>query len=285
MKKIFFLLFIIFLFNSCQKEIELDLDTTTPKFVIEGIVSTSSNESFVRITKSSNFYDTERFLEIENAEVIIKDETANQEYLFEYGLYNGYAVYRNSLFTGIEGHKYTMQVKVEGQEFTATSTVAPTVELEYLRQVGEAKIEGFGKYKSTFAKIIPVFKDPEELGNNYRFVVGVSKRVYNNVTKQYEYSNQPYLLGIIYAFNDLIFNNTENTRSLNIEVEKDDMVIIDMQNIDNNVYDYLYTLSQSYPQDGGPPTSNPTNPVSNISGGALGYFSAHSSMKKLIIVK
>lgn len=54
-----------------------------------------------------------------------------------------------------------------------------------------------------------------------------------------------------------------------------------MQCIDEAIYDYLLGLSENMNQ----PSATPTNPVSNISNNALGYFKAQTSSKKTINVK
>ena len=54
-----------------------------------------------------------------------------------------------------------------------------------------------------------------------------------------------------------------------------DSLRVEMQNIDPGVYEYFRTLNlilSSNPVV----TTTPANPKSNFSGGALGYFSAHS---------
>jgi hypothetical protein len=56
-----------------------------------------------------------------------------------------------------------------------------------------------------------------------------------------------------------------------------------MRCIDKNVFEYFKQLSGLDPTNGQP--TAPTNPVSNISGGALGYFSAHTTQKKKAIVQ
>jgi hypothetical protein len=56
-----------------------------------------------------------------------------------------------------------------------------------------------------------------------------------------------------------------------------------MRCIDKKVFDYLKQLSGLDPTNGQPTT--PANPTSNISGGSLGYFSAHTVQRKKTIVK
>jgi hypothetical protein len=70
--------------------------------------------------------------------------------------------------------------------------------------------------------------------------------------------------------------------SRDFEVKKGDVVTVEMQCLDKESYDYFYSLF-SIGNNG--PGATPTNPVSNISGGELGYFSAYTSQKQTIEIK
>ena len=54
-----------------------------------------------------------------------------------------------------------------------------------------------------------------------------------------------------------------------------------MQCIDNAVYKYWFSLNQS--ATGTSQSASPANAVSNISGGALGYFSVHTVESKTVV--
>jgi len=53
-----------------------------------------------------------------------------------------------------------------------------------------------------------------------------------------------------------------------------------MQCIDKNIFRYFTTLTEVQEN-----STTPANPDSNISGGVLGYFSAHTSQRKKAAVK
>jgi hypothetical protein len=61
-----------------------------------------------------------------------------------------------------------------------------------------------------------------------------------------------------------------------------DSLRVEMQNIDPGAYEYFRTLALILTA-GGAPTTTPANPKSNFSGGALGYFSAHS--RRVLTIK
>ena len=62
-----------------------------------------------------------------------------------------------------------------------------------------------------------------------------------------------------------------------------DQVTVDMLCLDPAVYKYWYSLDRGA-TGGGISGATPANPVTNISGGALGYFSAHTLQSKTMVV-
>ena len=55
-----------------------------------------------------------------------------------------------------------------------------------------------------------------------------------------------------------------------------------MECIDRPIYKYWYSLDRS--ATGGSGQATPSNPVTNLQGGALGYFSAHTLQSRTMIV-
>jgi hypothetical protein len=112
-----------------------------------------------------------------------------------------------------------------------------------------------------------VFQDPPGRGNNYRFIQYVN----NLKEKQLFIQNDDYTdarLNItkLYYFAD---DNSDSTI-----IHSGDSVRVDMLCIDPTVYEYWYSLERNTNGDNN--NTTPANPVSNILGGALGYFSAHT---------
>jgi hypothetical protein len=59
---------------------------------------------------------------------------------------------------------------------------------------------------------------------------------------------------------------------------------VELQSIDKSVYNYFQTL-ESISGNAMQQTASPTNPISNFSNGALGYFSAYTFDRKKVIIK
>jgi hypothetical protein len=89
------------------------------------------------------------------------------------------------------------------------------------------------------------------------------------------YQNDDYTDGRTSSFS-LLRPDPDSTLHVN------DRVDVEMQCIDKAMYKYWFSVDRSSLGEGGTLASNP---VTNISGGALGYFSAHTSQTKSILVK
>ena len=69
-----------------------------------------------------------------------------------------------------------------------------------------------------------------------------------------------------------------------IDIFTGDTVKLEMQCIDKNMYTYWFTLQQQKINGPGGGVT-PSNPPTNISPATLGYFSAHTTQTKTIVVK
>ena len=58
MKNIIFASLILVAFTSCQKVINIDLNTTDPQYVIEGEITNEARPYQIKITKTVNFSES-----------------------------------------------------------------------------------------------------------------------------------------------------------------------------------------------------------------------------------
>jgi hypothetical protein len=265
MKKIIMIVISVIMMSSCEKEIELDLNSSNPKYVIEGEIP--QNElATVKITKTVNFSDSNNFPTVKGAIVTITDEIGTTEQLIE----TSTGIYKTQKLKGSEGKTYTLSVKADGNTFTAKSTMPKAVKLTGLK----TSLSSFappGASSSDNYIVFPQFIDPAALGNSYRFI---------------QIRNGELDKSIIIA-NDNIGNGKPNSRpifSQNFDIKLGDTITVEMRCIDVLVYDYFFSLNAIQGNGPGGGTT-PTNPVSNISGGALGYFSAFTGEKVSAVVK
>ena len=153
--------------------------------------------------------------------------------------------------------------------YTAQSTMPQPVKLDSLKQ-GSFSFGGEATYN-----VRPVFTDPLPLGNRYLFLLSVN----GNVQKTLE------------TFSDNVNNGMVNQRNLFVPTINDenakvgDTIHVEMQSITPDMYTYYNALIQISGDEGSGGGITPANPPSNISNGALGYFSAHTTTVSSLIIR
>lgn len=247
---ILFLFGFLFL-SSCEKVIQLDLKNSEQQVVIEAFVTEGESEHLVKITKTLGLDQDEEMPTVDGALVVLSDNTGNSQTLL--GLGNG--VYKATAFPAYSGRTYTLSVSVEGKNFTASSTIPGQVPLDSLT----LSTYVFG---DTINTVTPSFLDPAGIANYYKF------RVLVNDT----------LIPSIFLQDDQFIDGNRNEQPLfSTSFSTNDTVTVELLGIDKAVYKYFYALEQNE-------SATPANPVSNFSGGCLGYFMARTRSIKSVVV-
>lgn len=264
MKKIKIFIFICTtLLVGCDKEITLVLDNNKSMLVIDGSITDEAGPYFVQLSSSTPITSTNTIIGVNNARVFI----TNQEGLKDSLLFVRNGLYRTQKIKGKEGDTYFLEVMVDQKKYTATATMPVKVNFDSLR-MNTFPFNGEIRYS-----VIPVYSDPIVIGNSYRFVQKINDT----------------LDPTFHVFNDNLNNGRINQRPLrsgdiNLKIMPNDSVSVEMQCISNTSYLYYYSLNE---QSGAGPGGGitPSNPPSNIEGGALGIFSAHTLQRKKIRIR
>ena len=269
MKKIYLFLPILLFCIACEKEIQIDLNSAAPRIVIEGEISDSIDGARVRLTKTVNFSSLSVYPPISGATVTISDNVGNIFSLLEKVDEKG--VYELPTVKGVGGRVYTLQVVAEGKIYTSTCAMPLKVPLDGLRPIPNTVALQTSNSTDTTYLIRHVFQDPKGVANSYRAIQTWNGRRDNQIFVQ----------------NDNNIDGLVNQRPIfnrDFEIKKGDTVSVELQSISTAIYDYFYSLDESSGNGPGGGTT-PTNPVSNLKGGALGYFSAYAVDRKEVIVK
>jgi hypothetical protein len=247
--------------TGCEKVIDLDLKTSSAQLVIEGNLVDDNRPCQVSLSTSANYTDANTFAPVTGATVTLADNAGRSETLRETtpGQYAGASV------LGVPGRTYTLRVETGGSAYVATSTLpAPVVPFEKL----STQLSAFG---TDNIQAVVEYTDPAGLGNSYLFRQYRNGRINNTIFVQNDqFTDGNHVTQTLRAFS----NSSNDPNNLNKLVPGDSLQV-EMQNIDANVYEYFRTLNLIL-TTGAAPSTTPANPKSNFSGGALGYFSAHS---------
>ena len=246
---------LVIVLMACKKIINVDLNNAASQLVIEGIVSNTSPTQIV-ISRSVKFSSSNNFPTVSNATVIIKDNLNNSYTLKE----NTAGNYSSNSVIGVPGRTYNLSVTADGNTYTATSTMPLQVNLDTLLL---EKIP-FGNKAVTIVK--PQYTDPVGFGNSYQFVETINKTVNPKV----------------FVWDDRFNDGGISTRPL-IEADSSiisgDTIKVEMRCIDKNIFRYFTSLADLQQN-----ATTPANPETNITGGCLGYFSAHTSQRKKVVI-
>ena len=264
MSKYFILLIAVFFLAACTKEIDIDLKNSSPQIVIEGGVSDEPGPYTVKLSKTVNFSQPNTYPPLTGASVIILDNTGVVDTLAE----TVPGLYQTRRIIGTPGNTYTLKVLAEGKQYNAVSTMPHKISLNSIQF---DLFKDPGETDTTYA-IVPLFFDPAEFGNNYRFFFSANGKT----DKAYQVTNDNIGNGRI---------NAQPFFSDNIKFYKGDTVQVTMLCIDLNSYNYYYTLSQ-IAESGPGGGAAPSNPPNNITGNkALGVFSAYTTQTKTAIAQ
>ncbi len=251
--------------SSCEKVVDIKLDSSAVQIVIEGEVSTAKGPYAVTVSESKNVEENNSFTGRTDAIVVINDLTAG---ISERLSSTGFGKYITSFLVGKPGHTYQMIVTVDNKVYMSTVNMP----------VKEVKIEGLYVESSSFDSedifMVPVFTDPEGKGNYYR----LRQWINNTLVKGSFVRSDEATDGRRY--NAELYYSTD-AKDGNPLIQNGDSLTVELQCIQKEVYDFYRTLNATIAQD----VSTPSNPLTNISGGALGVFNACRSHKMSFIAK
>ncbi|PQJ09137.1 hypothetical protein CJD36_020295 [Flavipsychrobacter stenotrophus] len=240
---------------ACRKVIKVDLNASTPRYIVVGNITDKPGPYHVKITKSLNFDQDNNFQGVSNAQVLITDITLSvTDTLTEESSGN----YVTHSILGINGHVYSLKITSGNNIFSATSTLPAAVHLDDLYTEKAALNDNLD--------VVPVFNDPAEKGNYFHLLLTVA----DSISPQ------------IMIIDDGLINGQKIMTPIynKMKFASGDAVSVELQCVDKGVFNYYSDLQQTEAQN----LANPANPQSNITGGALGYFSAHTVNKMTIIV-
>lgn len=263
MKQLILLSLVVFGLASCKKIVQIDTQSAPPQIVIEGKINNRDQNQTIIISKTIAYDSVGNYPTLSGANVTVTDSRGNMYTFLE--IAPGIYMHR---MQGVSGRTYKLSVKLNGQTYTATSTMPKPVMLD---SIGVITNNFFNK-----ERINPIiyFTDPKDETNYYHFNLFVN----NKISKR------------TYATNDRLTNGNVNQIQFfyddndNETLKTGDKITVEMECTDKAIYEYWYALVQ---QAGNGPNqgATPANPTSNISNNALGYFSANTYQDVTVTIK
>lgn len=270
------------IFASCTERIDIELDNSDIKIIVYGSITTDTVAHKIKITQSADYFNNQPPQGISGANLTISDGQnvySLTESPTEQGVY-----YTQPNVYGLPGKTYTLNaenVKLAGSTNARTLTARSTMpELEdnyqniYLDSINV-------KYNADWEGWIVNgwANEPGDQKNFYMFKVYINDVLYSDS-----------LNNLMISDDKLINGNSTNGASLYFIQEPDTLkagykVTLELSVINEDHFRFLYEAQTSSQPQIPIFSAPPANARTNISNGAIGYFSAYAPIRSSYIVK
>ncbi len=281
-------LILILLLVSCEKDIDIALDPSQSKLVVDATIE-NGQPPVVFLSKSLDFFSKidPKVLSaslVRNARIKIGDGTSEVLLTEDSVTRNNTKIYfyttsgSSQFFRGKPNTTYSMTIDVLGEVYTATTSIP-----EITRRIDSLWWEKVPFAEDTNAvRVVLKGGDRPGLGDYIRYFTKRGQEPFlpgaNSVFDDQIVDGSTYVVTIDKGFD----KNQEFADSLSF-FTKGDTVTLKLCNIDKGTYDFWRTYEFSF-QSIGNPFSSPTRILGNISNDALGYFGGYGAQYRTIII-
>ncbi|MEJ5053955.1 DUF4249 domain-containing protein [Sphingobacterium sp. MYb382] len=245
----FFMLISGFIFTSCEEVIDVNLNDSEARTVIEGQLSDLTSVQQIRVSETVSFSTDRNSKPIDKAVVLVRDDKGGF-FTFQY-TNNGIYEHRN--FKPVAKRTYSLEVRVGEQVFKSTAVMPPYVTVDSIGILEQ------NVFKDTYYFMTFKFHDPKDVSNYYKYDMSIN--------------GKPFAFASTFndKFNDGLFV-THQVGDFDNDLVQGDSITVRRYCIDKPVYNYWNEYQRTNPSN-----AAPGNPTSNISNNALGYFSVASA--------
>jgi hypothetical protein len=265
------LIFVAFIFNSCEDVIQVDLKTAPPKLVVEASINwfknTLGQNQKITLSTTTSYYNSEIPV-VSGATVFIKNST-NDTFNFIESSQKGNYICTN--FIPKLDESYTLTIIYNGNTYTSSEQLKSVAPITEIIQNNQGGIIGNDIEIKTY------FNDPADEVNYYLY-----KYVYSNqITKNY------------YTAEDVFFQgNKFFSISQSSKLKVGDKITVTHYGISKLYYNYMNVLVSIAGGSGGSPFQSPPATVrgniintTNSEDYPLGYFSVSEADTRDYIVE
>lgn len=273
------LLLMIFI-SACTEKINLELDETYTRVVVDGYIKSDTQEYKVVLTKTSDYFSNAPSPKIVNALVTLTDGTDIITLAeTEPGVSGIYVTGKD--FAGKTGANYTLDVKLPEEiagtkDYSATCRLTPVTKLDSIQTKFE---EDWGKEGFWTVKLFA--QDPPGQKNYYMLNLYRNGELWSDTITKVAISDDQFFEGNYIDGLDVFYiDNSRKYQTLN----EGDTIVLELNGITKEYYDFISQVQISgfnIPFFTGPPA----NVIGNVSNGGVGFFSAYSSSYAKTVVR
>ena len=265
---VFFLM--LLLHPGCTEYMDLDLETTSKRLVVDGSVSSQNQIQFVRLSESVPFLTDSISPAVSGAQVVISDGYSREQ-LTEANQMPGYFLLENG-FVGNPGNYY--QLTISGVDIDDDGQKESYRAFSYMPEVAAPdSVDLAYDPRWEIWKILLYADDPPQTEDYYMFRVLINGILVSDNISEYSVVSDRFFKD---GRAEGVWVQSINAKSDAVPLKEGDVVTLQMCGITEAYYDFVEAVQREgrgqYPLFSGPPANAP----GNITNGALGFFSAFS---------
>lgn len=248
-----FLWWLVILLCACERELPIDVPQTVGRVVVEGNVSVNDHVAVVRLTRSVGLLDTQIPV-IADASIAVVHVGSGRRYPLHYDTQGWYRSIDQ--LVGVAGDRFVLEGEVLGRAIRSECAAPAAVAIDSMRI--ERRTSIMGPVSDSAYTAYVSFTDPVGV-DYYHARVWVNGKPRTQIT----------------VVADTFFEGKSYTLGCNVTLYPGDLVTVELQHISEVVYRYYFELKRAQSAM----SEAPANPLSNVEGGVLGYFSAYGSSR------
>ena len=253
MNKLLFTSFIV-LFFGCEKVVELDIGQSDPQIVIEGLLTNQDTVHYVKVSRSIQFYEV-GVNPVVDANILVK--AGGEEYLYSHNpmgidSMDGY-YFSDQSYAGTIGKSYTLQVDIDGVNYTAEDTMRYVTPIDSLAFMLATNPSEEDKEDGKIYQAVLYAQEPQETEDYYQFQFYRDKMLI-------AYPDN------IYVFSDVSLGPNLNGLPSPVLFREGELASVQIFSLTREQYVFYTDLGNLLNSDGGmfsPPPANPRNTFSS----------------------
>jgi len=273
-------IFILVGFSSCTERVEIELDSSAIRLVVYGEITTDTCAQLISLKKSADYYRNEPAEGISGAKVELSFNDSILAFL-ENPVGSG-NYYSPENFCGVPGNIYYLSISDvdidldgESEEYSAESY------LPAVNQIDSINLKHTAVHFFSGWEIMIYTRDPAGIKNFYSFKAWLNNKLLTDTLSEYTVQNDDFFDG---SYTNGITAQFLDDNNVTEKAMPGDTVIFEINGITEEYYTFIVEAQTeafgSIPLFSGPPA----NIMTNISNGALGFFTAYSIDRAVKIV-
>lgn len=244
--------------TACEKEIDIDLNSTDPKLVIEALLDDSGKGAWVKLTQTVNFSDTIGNPVQSGALVVLVRLADNSRDTLQQLPDSAYILPN---YVPVYGEEYAFEITHQGDFYRASARMPQPIPIDSLvidPFFGPGGLPGDpANATQRNALLYAFYNDPPAVRNYYQLQAFQNDTITNN----------------LFLYNDEVNSGQLQVSPVFVQTYINGRIRVELHHIDAAVFRYLTNLNTNIGQG----SASPANPISNFSGGALGYFKLYAN--------